>query len=1019
MSGEEKKLEGTSPDAVLLDETFNGVSPQDFKLERELKSDLELYKGLGGAAGVAAKLKTDLQKGLTNDQASDANRLRIFGNNVYPKPPLRSYLSHCWEQMQDPMLVVLIIAGILAIIVGAIHDPHHGWVEGLAIQFAVVIVVTVGAFNNWSQERTFRAQEDKKKQPTITVYRGGELQILDHDQVVVGDLVNLKSGDTIPADGVVIESDSLDINEASMTGESIYITKHPTKDPFLRAATEVKKGTGKMIVTATGTWSSYGEIMKFLAVEIEETALQLKLNKLATLIGYVGTGVAVVLFLALLAFWIADCETGKKSYSGDGSDILTYFIVAITIIVVAVPEGLPLAVTVALAYSMAAMEKDNNLVKVLSACETMGNVTAICSDKTGTLTTGKMTVVKEYIAGELCERKVPQTADFKKLFEESIILSSTVVYADGDDHDPDAPPENWNWVNGNQTEASMLAFVCRCYGTKIITYRESDTKKIVKMFPFDSQVKRSGMLMRIDGGYRLYLRGAAERIIAQCTKIYQGDGKTSALDQKVGIAQMNGMSLKGLRTIGVCYSDFKEDDIKFNEEGKVESVPEREDRVLISVLGLQDPLRDSTATSVDICKRAGVVVRMVTGDHLNTARFIAHDCGILTNNKQISMEGKDFRKLLKEDKKACIEMLPMLRVLARSQPADKMDLINLLKEQGEVVGATGDGTNDAAALKAANVGLAMDIAGTEIAKRAADIVILDDSFASIVMAIKWGRAIYDNISKFVQFQVTVNVTALVVSLIGALAGFEIPLTAVQLLWVNMIMDTFAALALATEHPTDVLLERRPFGKEAFLIRPVMWRFILGQALLQLIVLFTMLFGASLFAVEERSKRHYTMIFNTFVFLQIFNEINARKVCGELNIFAGFFNNWLFQSIILGTIGAQILIVEFAGDFASTTSLTLPQWGICIGLGLLSIPWHFLLRVYPINLAHGQIPVNPDLSATDVDFNVADSKGAAVPKPSAATAPEAKAEEKEEAKKEEAKAEEKKAEEKEADAAADL
>jgi len=383
--------------------------------------------------------------------------------------------------------------------------------------------------------------------------------------------------------------------------------------------------------------------------------------------------------------------------------------------------------------------------------------------------------------------------------------------------------------------------------------------------------------------------------------------------------------------------------------------------VLLTILGMKDPLREDSAESVRLCKGAGIIVRMVTGDHLNTAKYIARDCGILTNDDQIAMEGIKFRTMLEKDKEALVKMLPMLRVLARSQPEDKQKLIRLLQELGQIVGATGDGTNDAAALKAANVGLAMNKAGTEMAKRAADIVILDDSFSSIVMSVKWGRAIYDNISKFVQFQVTVNVVALVLSLVGALAGYEVPLTAVQLLWVNMIMDTFAALALATERPTDVLLQRRPFGKDAFLIRPVMWRFIIGQSIFQLIILFCLLFaGEYMFAVKPQSTEHYTIIFNTFVFMQLFNEINARKVCGERNVFDGFFTNKLFLSIVAGTAGSQVLIVMFFGAFASTTPIGYVAWLASIGFGAASLPWAFMISFYPVDLEHGQIPLNEDL-----------------------------------------------------------
>jgi len=386
------------------------------------------------------------------------------------------------------------------------------------------------------------------------------------------------------------------------------------------------------------------------------------------------------------------------------------------------------------------------------------------------------------------------------------------------------------------------------------------------------------------------------------------------------------------------------------------------DLVCVALLGIEDPIRPEVPGAVAKCQRAGIVVRMVTGDNLLTAMKIATDCRILTGDTRFkSMEGPDFDKMSDAELE---KILPNLRVLARSSPSDKHRLVTRLKEMGEVVAVTGDGTNDGPALKAADVGLAMGIAGTEVAKQAADIIILDDNFASIVKSVMWGRCVYDNIRKFLQFQLTVNVVALVVAFVGAVSDYGTPLTAVQLLWVNLIMDTMAALALGTERPTDDLLLRKPYGREASMITWIMWRNILGQSLFQIAMLFTILYAVGqdnshlvfpgIVSGREEDERglpseHYTMLFNTFVFMQIFNEINSRKVNLEKNVFQGIFTNPIFCMIIVATIVVQIFIVQFGGGAIRTVGLNWEQWLYCVAIGYLSLPWGFFLRFIPVPL----------------------------------------------------------------------
>eukprot|EP00455_Lapot_gusevi_P037054 TRINITY_DN4130_c0_g1_i9.p1 TRINITY_DN4130_c0_g1~~TRINITY_DN4130_c0_g1_i9.p1 ORF type:complete len:506 (+),score=209.48 TRINITY_DN4130_c0_g1_i9:176-1519(+) len=434
------------------------------------------------------------------------------------------------------------------------------------------------------------------------------------------------------------------------------------------------------------------------------------------------------------------------------------------------------------------------------------------------------------------------------------------------------------------------------------------------------------------------------------------------------------MTKKGLRCIGIAYQDFGP--IQYNAEGKpIDHDESQEAFTLIAIPGIQDPLREGVPEAVRRCQNAGIVVRMVTGDHPETARTIAREAGILSNPNQLVMIGPDFRALTDAERD---ELLPRMRVLARSSPQDKAVLVRWLRKKGEIVAVTGDGTNDAPALKAAHVGLAMGTAGTQVAIGAADIVLMDDNFSTIVKSVMWGRSVYDNIRKFLQFQVTVNIVALLITLIGAIReGFanaasstgdtnlDPPLKAVQLLWVNLIMDTMGALALGTESPTLSLLDRKPYAKKAALVSKVMWRNIFGHAILQLAILLMILFGGD--KIWDRCKDDLvrnTMVFNTFVFFQVFNEINSRKVNGEVNVFEQFFSNSTFVAIIVFTAALQAILVELCKSFVQTTNLTWSEWLACVGLGALALPWGFVVRLVPVDLTDGQIKVNPK------DFEVA-------------------------------------------------
>ena len=662
--------------------------------------------------------------------------------------------------------------------------------------------------------------------------------------------------------------------------------------------------------------------------------------------------------------------------------VLDAVILSITIVVVAVPEGLPLAVTISLAYSVMKMKEDNNLVRRFDASETMGGADQICSDKTGTLAQNKMSLVSIYI-----EDRIEKSIDHcSKKTQENFFLNvgfNSTAQLLVDEKDPKKIIRQ-----GNQTECGMLDFIKK--------YKQ-DYQKIRKEHKevfgilFSSKLKRMTTLTKSPFSkdkYIVCVKGASEIILSMWTSFIGAGGEEKKLDeQKLQQIQKNVISTfasQAYRTLTIAYKEIpteefdkinKDDDMSDSEENLEKSL--ESELTLICIVGIQDPLRDGIPEAVGRCKKSGITVRMVTGDNLDTARAIAKNAGIL-NEKEAAlkyswMDGPTFREevgglievtnkdnttseRVKNEEKF-IEIISQLRVLARSSPQDKYLLVTGLKNQGKVVAVTGDGTNDAPALKKADVGFAMGIAGTEVAKEASDIILLDDNFSTIVTAIMWGRNIYASVRKFLQFQLTVNVVAIFIAFIGGVVLGESPLTTVQLLWVNLIMDTFAALALATEPPKPELLDDKPHGRDDNIVTSVMWRNVICQAFYQIVVLCILLFvGDSLLGIEKRNPEekwtqengvHFTIIFNTFVMMQVFNEINSRKIgAQEFNVFDGFFNNPLFLFIELFTMAIQIALVELGGEFTTTSHLTTNQHLICIVIGAIWIIWGFFVKLIP-------------------------------------------------------------------------
>ncbi|KEF52838.1 Ca2+-transporting ATPase [Exophiala aquamarina CBS 119918] len=966
---------------------------------------------------------------ISDDSFSD--RKRIFKDNRLPEKKAKTFWQLAWIAYNDKVLILLSVAAVVSLALGIYqtvrpapseeHEARVEWVEGVAIMVAIFVVTFVGALNDYQKERQFIKLNKKKEERNVKVIRSGKSQQISVYDILVGDVMHLEPGDLIPVDGVFIEGHNVKCDESSATGESDIIRKtaadevfHAIEnhqnlkkmDPFILSGGKVSEGVGTFLVTSVGVNSSYGKTLMSLQDEGQTTPLQSKLNILAEYIAKLGLAAGLLLFVVLFIKFLVELKDIEGGSQGKGQRFLQIFIVAVTIIVVAVPEGLPLAVTLALAFATTRMLKDNNLVRLLRACETMGNATTVCSDKTGTLTQNKMTVV----AGTLStasrfgdkeeavnstptskhEEKTPGTdtndvssaefyttlsADTKTLLKDSIILNSTAFEGE----------ENGARVFiGSKTETALLQFVVDHLPVESIS-EERANSEIVQMVPFDSGRKCMAVVVRLpDGKYRMLVKGASEILISKCTRIIT-DPTLGTVDTPITADQveaLNGIvsnyASRSLRTIGLLYRDFSEwpprgavsaDDNKQADFDKV-----FKDMIFFGVVGIQDPLRPGVTKAVHDCQVAGVFVRMVTGDNIMTAKAIATECGIFTSGG-IAMEGPVFRKL---SKKQLTQVIPRLQVLARSSPDDKKLLVGHLKKLGETVAVTGDGTNDAPALKTADVGFSMGIAGTEVAKEASAIILMDDNFASIVKAISWGRTVNDAVKKFLQFQITVNITAVFLTFISAVANDDEAsvLTAVQLLWVNLIMDTFAALALATDPPTASILKRRPEPKSAPLITLNMWKMIIGQSIYQLVVTLILYFaGASILSYETdgEHKRLQSTIFNTFVWMQIFNQYNSRRLDNNFNIFEGILKNWWFIGIQFVIVGGQCLIMFVGGEAFSINRINGAQWGYSIVLGALSMPVAVIIRLIPDELFAKLIPTVPRRKKAGPSFFLEDDE----------------------------------------------
>ncbi|KAK2958516.1 ion-transporting P-type ATPase [Blattamonas nauphoetae] len=1034
---------------------------------------------LGGIEGVMSGLQTS-QSGLDPENLQDKTRTELYGKNEFATPKTKGFFRLWLEAFNDTTLIILMILAVVSLVIALAVErgKNLSWLDGTAILITVLVVTLVSAFNTYSQERQFQKLNERQKDRQLVVIRGDTPTPISIFELLVGDIFSITTGDILPADGLCIESNDISCDEAAMTGESDLIKKSPETRPFCLCGCKVQTGFGKMLVTNVGMNTQFGILKQAVLTAAQErslTPLQEKLGKLSGNIGKLGFIAAGLTLVLLIIFWLIPGIQHPASFkTGDYWLLLVdYFIIAVSIVVMAVPEGLPLAVTIALAYSMKKMLKDNNLVRVLSSCETMGGATTICSDKTGTLTQNKMKVDSGFFNGAMIDglnqkdsaESVQFSESFASLLLESISLNSSASLR----HNPETNQPDYL---GNVTECALLLFTEDFIPSdNYVSVRQQLHPSVVQTYPFSSDKKRMTVVRELSpkeqtgsNKFRVHTKGASEIVTGLCTTMFvKGEKKPiTSEDREMLNSTIYEMASKGLRTIAIAYSDVpapKTVQLSPRQESscltpnpgpfiseyestpndahslKVEDAsisvvntepsyhnasvhnpfpddePPEENLTLLAITGIKDPLRVEVPLAIDDCHDAHIVVRMVTGDNIVTAMHIAQECGIYDPKFGIAMEGPLFRQLTEEDR---AKILPKLQVLARSSPIDKQILVDGLQKLGHVVAVTGDGTNDAPALSKADVGFAMGITGTEVAKDAAAIIITDDNFASIVKAVIWGRNVYDSIRKFIQFQLTINVAALVIAVIGAIFAIT-PLTAVQMLWVNVIMDTLAALALATEQPTRELLKRKPSGKNDSIISGSMWRNIIIGAVYEVIVIVLVLFlwGEKVpmsrspsdpdfdrirdcplltnnvrdviscselmfkdgicrkFLMEPTvpifSNKHLTFVFNIFIWMQVFNWIASRKCYNENNFFKDIFKNYMFSLIWIIVVVLQVIIMLVPGlrDAFSVIPISGWMWLYSIAFGVAILPVQFIFRLIKTPTPfHGDvmIPDDPDVPA---------------------------------------------------------
>ena len=862
-------------------------------------------------------------RGLTKQEVEESRRLH--GENVLTPPQKASLWSQFLEKFEDPIIRILLVAWLLSMIIAGVHcwgpeaKGFTAFLEPIGIFFAIMLASCVGFFFEVKANKAFDILNTVNDDILVKVIRDGNICQIPKKEVVVGDIVVLETGEEIPADGHLLEAISLQINESTLTGEPI-ISKTTNEADFdteatypsnvVMRGTTVVDGHGVMQVEKVGDATGYGKVYEGSQIESDvETPLQIQLKGLAGVISKAGYTIAGVTFIALTVKFLLFPGMPAMDII---AHILNYFMVAVTLIVVSVPEGLPMSVTLSLALSMNRMLKTNNLVRKMHACETMGATTVICTDKTGTLTQNQMQVYQTNFYN-LKEQKLGED-ELSNLIKEGISTNSTAFL--------DFSEEKVKTL-GNPTEAALLLWLNGQH-QNYLELRENAT--ILDQLTFSTERKYMATIVQspLLGKKVLYVKGAPEIVLAKSNRVAIDGTCKPVAECKAGIEkQLLDYQNQAMRTLGFAYQIIEDGkDETFFVEGRLHDT----DLTYLGIVAISDPVRADVPPAVQSCLNAGINVKIVTGDTPGTATEIARQIGLWKpeDTERNRITGAAFAELTDEE---ALDRGMDLKIMSRARPTDKQRLVQLLQQKGAVVAVTGDGTNDAPALNHAQVGLSMGT-GTSVAKEASDITLLDDSFNSIGTAVMWGRSLYKNIQRFIVFQLTINFVALLIVLLGSLIGTELPLTVTQMLWVNLIMDTFAALALASIPPSESVMQEKPRSSSDFIISKAMRSYILGVGGAFLIILMGMLYWFN-HAEGGMTPERLTIFFTFFVMLQFWNLFNARVFGTTDSAFKGISKSYGMELIVLAILVGQFLIVQFGGAVFRTVPLDLVTWVIII------------------------------------------------------------------------------------------
>ena len=842
-----------------------------------------------------AKTGTDSEKGLNPEQVEKSRS--TYGTNSFVRQSHESLAKRIWDASTEPMLVMLIFAAIITLAVNITRyftGGEYNFLECVGIFAAIALSVVITIITEGKSAKAFEALNKINEDTLIKVIRNGEPQLITQKEIVVGDIIMIETGDKIVADGRLFSSNDLSVDESALTGESLPVKKDAEfvcqkstpvaeRANMLYSGCFVSAGNGQMLVTGVGNDTEFGQIAQELSsIEKTTTPLQEKLDKLGKQITVLGASAAAIVFAIEVLQFVMNGQLNLDTVSDA-------FITSIVLIVAAVPEGLPTIVAVSLALNIIKMSKENALVKKMIACETIGCVNIICSDKTGTLTENRMTVQKIYTGGELIDPE--QLKDEMLLKNYCINSNANISEEDG----------SWSFI-GNPTEGSLLAAAAKAG----VDYQElRQAADIVRVFPFSSQNKDMSTIVHENGKEILYVKGNPEKIISLCTGI-------SEEEKEKNFHLMEEFQNKAGRLLAFAHKEL-EGQYNDEEQDEVEQGLIYDGFVVIS-----DPLSPDVYESIRNCRSAGIEVKMLTGDNIRTARAIANELHMLDDD-HIAVEAADIEKLTDEELK---EALKKIQVIARSTPLVKMRVVKLLKEQGNVVAVTGDGINDAPAIKHADVGIAMGIAGTDVTKEASDMVLLDDSFSTIIKAVQWGRGIYENFKRFIQFQLTVNVSSVVVVICSILAGFSAPFTALELLWINIIMDGPPALTLGLEPIRPDLLKHKPTRRNENIISKKMLLRIFVNGIFISVIFMLQHFKNFLGAAPEEEA---TVLFTLFVLFQLFNAFNCREL-DDTPMFKNLLKNKLMLGVFLLVLILQGIITQFGAAVFETVPLSAAMWG---------------------------------------------------------------------------------------------